>query len=101
MKLSPEQKCRIAAFMDLYPQVTQSDMAGLLDVSRTTITTIAGNFSVVDHTSFRNYVLDTLRNRLDEQNRSRGFAIVGTTSEEDKPLPDDNIMSDNFEEETP
>ncbi len=56
MKLSREQKIRIARFLTLHPHVTQTSVAELFDVSCSTVAGIMHEYAIADRPKFEDWV---------------------------------------------
>ncbi len=57
MKLTKDQKTRIAVFMTTYPLVSHMDVAELFNVARTTITRVVHDFAVPNQADQREYAV--------------------------------------------
>ena len=66
MKLSREQKIRIARFLTLHPHVTQTAVAELFDVSCSTIAGIMKEHGIYDRVAWEYYVESIIKAKLDD-----------------------------------
>ena len=68
MKLSKEQKIRIARFLTLHPHVTQTAVAELFDVSCSTIAGIMKEHGFHNHEKWHRYVFSRYRAQIESSN---------------------------------